>query len=110
MVWDSASDETAARASSPGVTTPRARRGGEFQVNTYTTGDQEGPALALDAAGDFVVTWVSGGHDGDRQRHLGQTLRRFRCTAGSRVRGEQYTAGDHCSTRGVGRVGQFRGG
>jgi phosphoheptose isomerase len=31
----------------------------EFQVNTYTTGPQLFPALAVSAGGDFVVTWRS---------------------------------------------------
>src|SRR5262245_4391374 len=35
--------------------------GGEFQVNTFTTGDQLVPRVAADAAGRFTVTWGSGG-------------------------------------------------
>src|SRR5947208_2483985 len=44
----------AQRYSSAGVP-----QGGEFRVNTYTTGSQFGPAVAMDAAGDFVITWGS---------------------------------------------------
>jgi hypothetical protein len=33
--------------------------GSEFQVNTYTTGTQINPAVAMDSNGDFVVTWNS---------------------------------------------------
>ncbi len=33
--------------------------GGEFQVNTFTTGDQSSSSVATDTDGDFVVTWVS---------------------------------------------------
>ena len=29
--------------------------GGEFRVNTYTTGNQNGAVVALDAVGNFVV-------------------------------------------------------
>ncbi len=32
--------------------------GSEFLVNTYTTGEQQIPAVAFDAGGDFVVTWM----------------------------------------------------
>jgi hypothetical protein len=40
--------------------------GSEFQVNTYTTGNQWFPLIAMDADGDFVITWVSDGdQDGD---------------------------------------------
>jgi hypothetical protein len=34
-------------------------QGSEFQINTYTTDDQEFPAIAADADGDFVVVWRS---------------------------------------------------
>jgi hypothetical protein len=33
-------------------------RGGQFQVNSYTTGPQGYPDVGMDAAGNFVVTWV----------------------------------------------------
>lgn len=33
--------------------------GSNFRVNTYTTGNQFQPAVAMDAGGDFVVTWSS---------------------------------------------------
>ena len=38
--------------------------GTEFQVNTYTSGNQRSPAVAGDAGGDFVVVWQSSGQDG----------------------------------------------
>src|SRR5205085_11902955 len=38
--------------------------GGEVRVNTYTTGNQQSPAVGMDAAGDFVVTWSSNLQDG----------------------------------------------
>ncbi len=37
---------------------------GEMQVNTYTANAQDNPAIAMDPAGDFVVTWQSFGQDG----------------------------------------------
>ena len=43
--------------------------GPEFQVNTFTAGTQQtnftgqGGSMALDADGDFVVTWSSAGQD-----------------------------------------------
>ncbi len=37
----------------------------QFEVNTTTAGDQEGPRVAMDAAGRFVVTWYdTTGEDG----------------------------------------------
>src|SRR5207253_2788466 len=38
--------------------------GVEFPVNTFTTGDQRIPWVAMGAAGDFVVAWASDGQDG----------------------------------------------
>ncbi|MET0620047.1 MAG: hypothetical protein ABW056_07200 [Thermoanaerobaculia bacterium] len=38
--------------------------GGEFQVNTYTTGDQTAPAVSASPFGAFVVVWQSAGQDG----------------------------------------------
>ena len=34
-------------------------QGGEFRVNTYTTDTQQLTSVAMDAAGNFVVTWAS---------------------------------------------------
>jgi hypothetical protein len=34
-----------------------AAQGGEFPVNTYTTGNQQRPAVTSDAAGNFAVVW-----------------------------------------------------
>src|SRR6185503_6876257 len=47
-----------------------ARRGVEFQVNTYT-GPQGHPVVASDASGNFLVIWQSP-HDGDDTGIFGQ--------------------------------------
>jgi len=49
----------AQRFSAPGVA-----QGGEFRVNTFTTGTQTLPAAAMDSSGDFVVAWQSDAQDG----------------------------------------------
>ena len=54
-----------------------ARLGGEFQVNTYTTGSQTYPAVAAESSGDFLVTWDN----------LGGVPRR------NDVQGQRYTVG-----------------
>jgi hypothetical protein len=41
-------------------------------VNTYTTLDQNLPAVAADADGDFVVLWFSADQDGILWDVLGQ--------------------------------------
>ena len=58
--------------------------GGEFHVNTYTTGGQRYPSVGVDADGDFVVAWQSFGLDGDNE---GVIARRFDAT-GTAVTGE----------------------
>lgn len=40
-------------------------QGAEEPVNTYTTGNQRDPSIAMDADGDFVVAWRSFAQDGD---------------------------------------------
>ncbi|HEY8153160.1 MAG TPA: hypothetical protein VII72_03435 [Myxococcota bacterium] len=39
-------------------------QGAEFQVNTYTTVDQQNPSVAVDAGGGFFVVWESRGSPG----------------------------------------------
>jgi len=40
--------------------------GSEFQVNTYTTNNQENPSVAMDYDGDFVITWDGYGINAQR--------------------------------------------
>lgn len=70
VVWESQGQD----GSGAGIFAQRfaadgSRIGSEFQVNSYTTGDQSGPQVAAGNAGDFIVTWSSFGHGG-----AGQTL------------------------------------
>ena len=46
----------------------------EFQVNSYSTGNQANPAVAGDGSGAFVVTWISDGQDGSAHGIFGQRL------------------------------------
>jgi hypothetical protein len=51
--------------------------GGQFQVNSYITGYQMGPAVSADGAGGFVVAWHSYGSDGPDTFGLSIQARRF---------------------------------
>ena len=58
VAWESGSQD----GSGYGIYAQRYNRAGvpqgpEFRVNTSTTNDQRFPAVAMDADGDFVVTW-----------------------------------------------------
>jgi len=46
--------------------------GPEFRVNTYIAYSQDFPAVAADAAGNFVVVWQSAGQDGSYTGIFGQ--------------------------------------
>jgi len=46
--------------------------GGEFLVNTYTTGDQMYPAVAMDDWVNYVILWMSDGQDGSDWGIYGQ--------------------------------------
>jgi hypothetical protein len=64
-------------------------QGGEFQVNTYTTGGQDRPAVARNAGGSFVVVWESTGSAGSD-------------TDGSSIHGQRY------DSAGVAQGGEFQ--
>lgn len=58
---------------------------GDFQVNTYTNGAQQNPAIASDAAGNVTIVWGSASvQDGSRE---GVYLRRYNA-AGTPISGE----------------------
>lgn len=67
--------------------------GSEFQVNTYTTGFQYGPSVAIDAAGNFVVTWDSLNQDGGGSGVYGQRYASNGTTQGTEFRVNTYTTG-----------------
>jgi len=64
--------------------------GTEFRVNTYTTNVQFGPSVAMDADGDFVVTWISG-HNGDEYDIFAQRYNSLAVTQGTEFRVNTYT-------------------
>ena len=45
---------------------------GEIPANTFNTGNQRDPAVAMDLEGNFVVVWASNGQDGDKWGVFGQ--------------------------------------
>ena len=57
------------------------RQVGEFRVNDTTAGDQILPDVAMDAAGDFVITWTSYGQDGDAASQSNVYAKRYASTS-----------------------------
>ena len=68
--------------------------GTEFQVNTYTTTDQEYPSVAMDADGDFVVSWASEGQDGDGFGVYAQRFSADGSAVGTEFQVNTYTTSD----------------
>ncbi|MGV3526462.1 MAG: hypothetical protein ACO1RX_19750 [Candidatus Sericytochromatia bacterium] len=66
-------------------------QGSEFQVNTYTSLAQSHPAVALDADGDFVVSWDSNAQDGSSYGVYGQRYTSTGVVQGSEFRVNTYT-------------------
>ena len=87
VVWESASYGSGQDGSLTGVfgqhfLSTGEPSGREFQVNTYTTGDQDEPAIAAGPDGGFVVAWTSGGYRGSQDGDgSGIFAQRFRTSA-----------------------------
>jgi hypothetical protein len=72
----------------------------QFQVNSYATGSQIEPAAAMDADGDFIVSWASAGSPGNDGFGSSVQARRFSAAgspAGPDFQVNSYTANDQTS-------------
>jgi hypothetical protein len=67
--------------------------GPEFPINSFTTGDQQFPFVAGDAAGNFVVVWRSFAQDGSSWGVFGQRYAGSGATLGPEFRVNSYTTG-----------------
>jgi hypothetical protein len=67
--------------------------GTEFQINTFTTGEQFAPSVSSDAAGSFVVVWSSAGQDGSVYGVFGQRYDSGGSPAGTEFPVNTYTTG-----------------
>lgn len=66
--------------------------GGEFRINTQTNLSQTVPSIAMDADGDFAVTWASDSQDGDRLGVYGQRYAANGSPLGGEFRVNSFTA------------------
>jgi hypothetical protein len=77
--------------------------GGEFLVNTYTTGTQDEASVAADSSGNFVVVWRSGYYDVTQDGSNGGIFAQRFDASGARLGGELQvnttTAGDQDEPR-----------
>ena len=72
IVWQSPHDGSASGIFGQLYSAAGAPVGGEFQVNTYTTFDQQVPAITATPDGDLVVAWHSIGQDAGSYGIYGQ--------------------------------------
>jgi hypothetical protein len=70
------------------------RRGSEFRINTYTTGDQVNPRVETDAVGNFVVVWQSAGQDGSGSGVFAQRYDPNGIDIANEFQVNTYTSGD----------------
>jgi hypothetical protein len=94
VVWSSATQD----GSSYGIFGQRfdasgVPQGGEFGVNSYTTGLQQQPIVAPAANGDFVVVWSSDGQDADSHGVFGRRFDASGTPLGAEFQVNSYTTG-----------------
>jgi len=65
--------------------------GPEMRVNTLTTGSQKDPTIAMDADGDYVITWQSFDQDGDNYGVYAQRYSAAGIPLGTEFRVNSYT-------------------
>jgi len=65
----------------------------ELQLNTFTTGNQQRPAVAVDGAGNFVVVWQSYEQDGSDFGIFGRRLTAAGTPDGGEFAVSQFTTG-----------------
>ncbi len=83
-------------------------QGNEFQVNTTTLDNQQSSTVAMDAAGNFVVTWSSYGQDGDGWGVYAQRYDESGVAVGSEFQVNSTTAGNQLySTIAMDATGDF---
>jgi len=69
------------------------KRGSEFRINSFTTSSQTNPAVASDAAGNFIVVWNGNSQDGSQTGVFGQRYDSAGNKRGSEFRVNSYTSG-----------------
>ena len=96
VVWSSAGGQDGSQTGIFGQRFDAAggKVGSEFSINTYTTGPQGEPVVAMDDAGEFVVAWSSGNQDGSGYGVFAQRFASNGAKSGSEFSVNTYTNGD----------------
>jgi hypothetical protein len=108
IAWSSAQDGSGFGVFGQRYASSGAPVGPEFQVNTYTTGVQFVPSLAVDASGNFVVVWMGDVQDGSAFGVFGQRYAGSGASLGPEFRVNTYTTSLQVSaTVAAGTAGNF---
>jgi hypothetical protein len=91
VVWTSPQDGSANGVFGQRYANTGTPVGPEFQVNTYTTGDQYFPSVTADSSGNFVVAWQSFAQDGSNFGVFGQRYASSGTPLGPEFRVNTYT-------------------
>lgn len=67
---------------------------GNISINTYATGNQHSPSVAMDSSGNSVVVWCSDGQDGDSGGIYGQRYLIDGNASGPEFSVNSYVTGD----------------
>lgn len=97
VAWSSLTDGSGAGVFARRYRYDGVAQGSNISVNTFTTGTQFRPAVAMAAAGEFVVAWDSNSQDGSG---YGVYARRFNASGvgqGSEFRVNSYTINDQAN-------------
>ncbi|MDH5180587.1 MAG: PPC domain-containing protein [Gammaproteobacteria bacterium] len=82
--------------------------GSAFRANTYTTSIQAGTSIALDASGNFIITWESYSQDGNEYGIYGQRYSSTGSKLGTEFRINNITTGSQqLATVGMAANGDF---
>jgi hypothetical protein len=93
VVWNSFQDGSQSGVFGQRYAASGSPLGGEFRVNTFTTGNQRYPSVATASLGNFVVVWNSYAQDGSGQGIFGQRYANSGTPLGSEFRVNTYTTG-----------------
>lgn len=87
VAWESAGQENGLGVYAQRFDANGLKQGGEIHVNQWTTNDQGKPSVAIDSAGNFIITWTSDGQDGSG---YGVYARRFDAAGNAMGDGNEF--------------------
>ena len=94
VLWHSRHDGDGRGVFGQRFTSSASRIGDEFQVNSYTPGDQEDPSVCCNGQGGFLAVWESEGQDEDQAGIYAQRYGSSGSALGDEFQVNSYTDND----------------